>query len=127
MNYSIPEKKLNNLIYRTIGKIINKDTIKSTPDLEFRNSDVITKLTYHNDNFDEFFAIYFENYFRDSGKLREAAPLLLADDDNVIPILTDLFGDRWYPIFVQWVEDNFNHKVKSFMEPKINKPIFMDK
>ncbi len=127
MNYSIPEKKLNNLIYRTIGKIIDKDTIKSTPDLEFRNSDVITKITYHDDNFDEFFAIYFENYFRDSNRLRNAAPLLLADDDNVTPILTDLFGDRWYPVFFQWVKDNFNDKVKSFMEPKINKPIFMDK
>ena len=127
MNYSIPEKKLNNLIYRTIGKIIDKDTIKSIPDLEFRNSDVITKITYHDDNFDEFFAIYFENYFRDSNRLRNAAPLLLADDDNVTPILTDLFGDRWYPVFFQWVKDNFNDKVKSFMEPKINKPIFMDK
>ena len=128
MNYSIREDKLNNLIYRTIGKIIDKDDIKITPEYEFRNDDdVISKLTYHNDNFDEFFAIYFENYFRESGKLRESAPLLLADDDNVIPILTDLFDDRWYPIFVKWVEDNFNHKIKSFMEPKINKPIFMGK
>jgi len=127
MNYSIREDKLNKLIYRTIDKIIDKDAIKSTPNLGFAIDDVVTKMNYHNDNFDEFFAIYFDNHFAEKSRLRNATPLLLPDDDNVTPILTDLFGDRWYPVFFQWVKDNFNDKVKSFMQPKLNQPIFFDK
>jgi hypothetical protein len=127
MNYSIREDKLNKLIYRTIDKIIDKDAIKSTPNLGFATDDVVTKMNYHNDNFDEFFAIYFDNHFGEKSRLRNATPLLLPDDDNVTPILTDLFGDRWYPVFFRWVKDNFNDKVKSFMQPKLNQPIFFDK
>lgn len=130
MKYLIPQERLNNLIYRTIDKIIDKNDVVTTSDYEFRNDAVVTKTTYHLDNsgypFKEYFSIYFENYFRKSGKLRDTTPLLVADDDNVTNILTDLFDDKWYPVFVQWVEDNFNQKIKSFMEPRLNEPIFMN-
>ena len=127
MNYSISEDKLNKLIYRTIDNIIDKQSIKSTSNLKFQNEDVLTKITYHYENYDELAALYFENHFHKSSKLKNVTPLLLADDDNVASILTDLFDDRWYMVFVKWFEDNFNYDVKSFMDPKKNQPIMIDK
>ena len=52
MNYSISEDKLNKLIYRTIDNIIDKQAIKSTSNLKFQNEDVLTKITYHYENYD---------------------------------------------------------------------------
>ena len=66
MNYSISEDKLNKLIYRTIDNIIDKQSIKSTSNLKFQNEDVLTKITYHYENYDELAALYFENHFQTS-------------------------------------------------------------
>ena len=113
MNYSINEKRLNELIENYLDKMYDTNNIGYTEyfDDDGNPSDEAYKF-YMNDYDDDsvIFRLYNESYFNYP---QELAPLLSFENDDEYSKLIDLFDDKWQPVFIKWFEKNFKFKVKT--------------
>lgn len=117
MKYLITENKLNGIILDYINKTYDVNNINWTEGFDdYGNPDDSFYVFYNGDYSDDetVFRWYSKDYWTDKDDFRvKLSPILFIEDENIGGTLTNLFEDRWRPVFIKWFEDNFNFPVET--------------
>ena len=104
MKYIISESRLDDLIYDYLSSNLQPDygweERESYKREKFHNLPVPSYIT-----FDFNVRTAFKYYYTSDKPLIENPKTLLVED-WIVERLSELFGDRWEPIFVKWFQDN---------------------
>lgn len=117
MRYIITENKLNDIILDYINKTYDVNNINWTEGFDdYGNPDDKFYEFYYGDYSDDetVFRWYSKEYWTNKDDFRvKLSPILFIEDEDIGGNLTNLFDDKWRPIFIKWFEDNFNLPVET--------------
>jgi len=105
MKFVITESKLNQVIHNYLNRNFIPDIGWGPEIFEFVENEIEESDFYAFTVDDFIFAVYWG----------ESQPNTLKMNKIFADRLTDLFGDRWIPIFINWFEKGTGLKVKDFV------------
>ena len=114
MKYIITESKIEKVIIDYINELFPNLNYYYEPgyDVDEDPNGISFTLNGDEDDDDYCFKWYSPDYFYETAKIRDKAPLVMMDD-NYLSLLDGLFNDKWHEPFKKWMMDKFNLPVKN--------------
>jgi hypothetical protein len=117
MKIIITKDKLRNFVNRMVNNHYNINNINYTNTINDDYDETDEQIIYYLGDYEDgevIFRLYKESYWNDDSDFRKKlSPLLFVEDIKLVELLTNFFGDRWKPFFIEWFEENFDEKVKT--------------